>query len=103
MSVTLMRASSVMPMPPSPQPGVPACAWTAPPPNSTARAVGLSRVPLQVGQATSPTSSASGSAKVCSRPFWSSAITESSKILRCSLLSLTPVPTQSGHQPCLLL
>ena len=87
-----MRASPVMAMP---------CA--VPLSSSTARATGFSRVPWQVGQAASLTSSTSGSAKDCSRPFSSAASTESSSALRCSLVSLTPVPTQSGHQPCLLL
>ena len=49
------------------------------------------------------TSSTSTSAKVCSRPPWSSSRTESSSALRCSLVRRTPVPTHSGHQPCLLL
>jgi hypothetical protein len=71
--------------------------------NCTARAVGFSRVPWQVGQTVSATSSTSGSAKVCSRPLLSSSRTESSNTLRCSFVSFTPVPTQSGHQPCLLL
>ena len=86
-SVTLKRAMSVMPTPA----------------NFTARAVAFKRVPSQVGHATSTKSSTSGSAKVCSRPLSLSSRTESSNTLRWSLLSFTPVPTQSGHQPCLLL
>ena len=86
-SVTLKRAMSVM----------------LTPANLTARAVALRRVPTQLGQATSTKSSTSGSAKVCSRPLSLSSRTESSSTLRWSLLSFTPVPTQSGHQPCLLL
>ncbi|MCY1517966.1 hypothetical protein D9M68_526700 [compost metagenome] len=83
-----------MPMPPEPSAAVP---------KPTARAVAFRRVPSQVGHATSARSSTSGSAKVCSRPLLSSSRIESSKTLRWSLLSFTPVPTQSGHQPCLLL
>ena len=86
-SVTLKRAMSVMPTPA----------------NFTARAVALSRVPSQVGQAVSTKSSTSGSAKVCSRPFSLSSRTESSNTWRWSLVSFTPVPTQSVHHPCLLL
>ena len=71
--------------------------------NFTLRACRFSRAPWQAGQASSATSSTSGSAKVCSRPLLSSACTVSSKALRCSRVSLTPVPTHSGHQPCLLL
>ena len=98
-SMTDSAARSAMPMPGWPSSPSP----SASSPNCTARATAFRRVPWQVGHTVSATSSASGSAKVCSRPFWSSASTESSNTLRWSLVSLTPVPTQSGHQPCLLL
>ena len=73
------------------------------PPNFTARACAFRRVPSQLGQASSVRSSTSGSAKLCSRPRSLSSRTESSSALRCSRESARPVPTQSGHQPCLLL
>ena len=73
------------------------------PRNCTARATGFRRAPWQVPHtASSSTSSTSGSAKVCSRPLLSS-VCESSRALRCSRVKARPVPTQSGHQPCLLL
>jgi hypothetical protein len=59
------------------------CPWNAPPGRwvqPRAAATGAGR---------SATSSTSGSAKLCSRPFWSSSRTESSKALRCSRVSCT--------------
>ena len=94
-SLTDQRATSVMVTPERPE-----AAWA---PNRTALACAFSRVPSHVGQASSTKSSTSVSAKLCSRPRSLSSRTESSKTWRCSRERRVPVPTQSGHQPCLLL
>ena len=88
-SRTLMRAMSAIGRP-----------W-----KRTACACGFRRAPAHSGQGSStrPSTSGSSDGKLCSRPRASSSRTESSSARRCSRVSFRPVPTQPGHQPCLLL